>query len=72
MDSVVDAASRATSDSLGVRETGPIDPIPPGKPEEIYTPPGDADMAEMQVGVRTEPTVAVERWPRAKRDTWAD
>eukprot|EP00972_Heterocapsa_arctica_P040749 6004866-Heterocapsa_arctica.AAC.1 len=73
MDSVVEAASRAASDSLGVLETGPIKPLPPGKPEEIYKPPEDADVAEMQSGVRKEePAAPTKRWPRDKGNNWAD
>eukprot|EP00972_Heterocapsa_arctica_P076276 11253385-Heterocapsa_arctica.AAC.1 len=57
MDSVVNAVSRTAPNSLGVRETGPIDPIPPDTPTTIYVPPGDDDMADMQGGVRKEPTI---------------
>eukprot|EP00972_Heterocapsa_arctica_P023148 3408694-Heterocapsa_arctica.AAC.1 len=70
MDSVVEAASHASEDSLGVKETSPINPLPPAnqekvKQKEIYNPPGSEDMADMQTGVRKEePAAPTKRWRR--------
>eukprot|EP00972_Heterocapsa_arctica_P033212 4886076-Heterocapsa_arctica.AAC.1 len=70
MKSIVAAASHASEDSLGVKETGPIARLPPAQQEEAkqevnYDPPGSEDIADMQTGVRKEePAASTKRWRR--------
>eukprot|EP00972_Heterocapsa_arctica_P115774 16449631-Heterocapsa_arctica.AAC.1 len=76
----MNVSSRTATNSLCVHETAPIEVLPPDTPVPVYVPPGDADVAEMQSGVRQEPTMFLKRQPRppmvlhqfSNRHPWAD
>eukprot|EP00972_Heterocapsa_arctica_P115442 16447752-Heterocapsa_arctica.AAC.1 len=80
MDSVMNVSSRTATSSLSVHETEPIDALPPDTSVPVYVPSGDSDMAEMQSGVRPEPTIFPKRQQRpplvlqqfTNRSPWAD